>query len=95
MHEIGLAFDTQHVLTELQTDIAIFRAINVTGIERLHERYGLGEPCLEVGKGFSVSSCFGTSTPASRAAAPLARSAAIWIWRTNGSMSGASRSVIE
>src|SRR5271170_3236919 len=39
----------------------------------------------------SVSSCFGTSTPAKRAAAPLAVSQAICIWRTSGCMSGYRR----
>jgi hypothetical protein len=39
----------------------------------------------------SLSSYFGTSTPPSRAAAPLAKSAAICTWRANGNMSGNRR----
>src|ERR1700691_4550775 len=39
----------------------------------------------------SVSPCLGTSTPANRAAAPLAVSQAICTWRTRGCMSGNRR----
>jgi hypothetical protein len=39
------------VFTERQVDIAILRAINVIGIEGLHERHRLSEPLLEIGKG--------------------------------------------
>jgi hypothetical protein len=38
------------VFTEGQPDIAILRAINLTGFERLHERYCLSEPRLEICK---------------------------------------------
>src|SRR5262245_56127884 len=42
---------------------------------------------------FSSSAHFGASTPASRATHSFAVSVAIWTWRVNGSMSGASRQV--
>ncbi len=44
---------------------------------------------------FSVSAQLGTSTPASRAAAPLAVSEAIWIWPLSGIMSGARRAEVS
>src|SRR5262249_55048103 len=31
-------------------DFTILRAINVSRLEGLHERHGLSEPCLEIGK---------------------------------------------
>ena len=40
---------------------------------------------------FSVSSCFGISTPARRATAPLAVSQAICTWRASGNMSAIRR----
>src|SRR5262245_3718358 len=51
VHEIGLAFETHHVFAELQADLTILGAINVTRLKRLHERDCLREPRLEVGKG--------------------------------------------
>src|ERR1700683_4114592 len=47
--------------------------------------------CLSSARLDSVSSCFGGSIPANRAAAPLAVSQAICTWRTNGNMSGNRR----
>ena len=43
--------------------------------------------CLSSGRVDSTSSCFGMSTPASRAAAPFAVSQAICTWRFSGNMS--------
>src|SRR5262249_53786888 len=91
VNQVGLAFEAHRVFTERQPDVTILRAINVPGFEGLHEGQCLASRALRSAKVFSVSSCFGTSTPASRAAAPLARSAAICSCRTNGNMSGASR----
>src|SRR5580765_8431417 len=46
-------------------------------------------------KVFSVSSCFGASTPARRATAPLAVSQQTWIWRANANMSGYRRAEVS
>jgi hypothetical protein len=43
----------------------------------------------------SVSSCFGMSTPASRATQPFAWSQAICTWRVSGNMSGYRRYAVS
>src|SRR5712691_4308604 len=50
---------------------------------------------LSSAKVSSLSSCLGTSTPASRATAPLAVSQAICTWRFIGNMSGNSRQWVK
>jgi hypothetical protein len=52
VNQVGLAFEAHCVFTERQPDVTILRAINVTGLEGLHERQCLSEPRLfEIGKG--------------------------------------------
>src|SRR5262245_36195547 len=89
VHQVGLAFESHGVFTELQVDFRSSEPSMSVGLNDCTNVTVLASRALGSSKVFSVSSCLGTSTPASRAAAPLARSAAIWIWRTNGSMSGA------
>src|SRR5439155_16523600 len=50
---------------------------------------------LRSAKVSSVSSCFGTSTPARRATAPLAVSQAICTWRFIGNMFGKRRQLVN
>jgi hypothetical protein len=64
VNQVGLAFEAHCVFTERQPDVTILRAIDVTGLERLHERQCLSEPRLEIGKGLLGVVVFGTSTAA-------------------------------
>ena len=50
---------------------------------------------LKSAKVFSSSGQLGTSTPARRAVAPLAKSQAICTWRPSGNMSGARRAAMQ
>jgi len=74
---------------------AVFGTFKLLRFERFQVRDVLADPSKQLGKLVSLSSCEGTSTPASRAAPPRALSVAIWICRASGNMSGYRRPLIS